>query len=221
VTAFANLEPIEREPTSSIIASAIRDRIMDGAFPPGMQLGEAQLARSLGVSRGPVREAMQRLIQEGLLHNERHRGVFVTTLDEGDVADIYLARSAIERVAAAALVASGDPAAFAELQSLVDQMDAALGESSWSRLMDLDLAFHQRMVERSGSKRLIRMYQSLVVETRMSLARLEPAYPRYSAIVAEHRVLLEALASGDAARAMACVDEHLDHAVSSLQAQTS
>lgn len=217
MSAFANLEPIDREATSSIIAAAIRDRIMDGSFSPGMQLGEAQLARSFGVSRGPVREAMQRLIQEGLLRNERHRGVFVVVLDDDDVRDVYRARGAIEREAAALLVRDPDTQSIGELQELVQAMDSLLDGGTWNELMDVDMEFHRRMVELSGSKRLSRMFEALLVETRMCLTQLESAYPRRNAIVAEHALLLEALVSGDAPRALRCVDEHLDHAVTSLK----
>lgn len=189
---------------------------MDGSFAPGMQLGEAQLARSFGVSRGPVREAMQRLIQEGLLRNERHRGVFVIALDDDDVRDIYLARAAIERVAAVLLLRSGDAAALAELEQLLHEMNDALASESWQQLMDLDMAFHRRMVELSGSKRLARMFDALLVETRMCLTELESAYPRRNAIVAEHALLLEAFRGGEEAQVLACIDAHLDRAVVNL-----
>src|SRR5919199_250066 len=98
------LEPVNKETTASIIAAQIRARIMDGTFSPGSQLGEAQLAARLHVSRGPVREALQRLIQEGLLENRRNRGVFVISLNDDDIADVYLVRGTIEREAARILM---------------------------------------------------------------------------------------------------------------------
>ncbi|MGH3815020.1 MAG: GntR family transcriptional regulator, partial [Pseudonocardiaceae bacterium] len=61
------LQPVSRQSTAAIIADRLRDAITRGAFPPGAQLGEVELAGRLGVSRGPLREAMQRLVQEGLL----------------------------------------------------------------------------------------------------------------------------------------------------------
>src|SRR4051794_22187249 len=94
--AFEVLDPVQRDSTPSIIAARIRDAVIDGTFPPGMQLSEAHIASRLGVSRGPVREALQRLIQEGLLRAERHRGVFVIELGIADVRDLYLARAAVE-----------------------------------------------------------------------------------------------------------------------------
>ncbi|MDQ3150864.1 MAG: GntR family transcriptional regulator, partial [Actinomycetota bacterium] len=91
---MSDLEPVSRESTAAIIAERLRDAIMRGVFPPGTQLGEVDLAGRLGVSRGPLREAMQRLVQEGLLRGERHRGLFVIDLGLADVRDVYAARLA-------------------------------------------------------------------------------------------------------------------------------
>ena len=94
-----SLRPVKREPAAIPIASQLTQAIMDGSLPPGHQLGEAELAAQLGVSRGPLREAMQRLVQQGIAVSEPHRGVFVTKLDEDDVRDIYFTRSAMEAAA--------------------------------------------------------------------------------------------------------------------------
>ena len=96
---LGELEPVPRRSTVEIVSDELRSAIMYGALEPGAQLGEAELAARLGISRGPLREAMQRLVQEGLLVSEPHRGLFVITLDEGDVEDVYLTRLAIERAA--------------------------------------------------------------------------------------------------------------------------
>src|SRR5699024_3616258 len=80
IDSTAGLEPVVQESTPSLIARALRRGIADGSLAPGTQLGEAALARSLGVSRGPLREAMQRLTQEGLLVSHRNRGLFVADL---------------------------------------------------------------------------------------------------------------------------------------------
>jgi len=94
---LTGLEPVERRSTAAIVADRIRTAIMRGTFPPGTQLGEVELAARLGVSRGPLREAMQRLVAEGLLRSERYRGLFVRELDAADVRDVYIARTAVER----------------------------------------------------------------------------------------------------------------------------
>lgn len=216
MTLSANLGPVERRATASVIAEVIRERVIDGSFPPGTQLGEVQLGEQLGVSRGPVREALQRLIQEGLLEGRPHRGVFVARLGEKDVLDVYAARRAVERAAAELLVERADRAALEDLARLVEHMEAAGERGRWSRVADLDRRFHETLVDAAGSPRLTRMFRTLLAETAMCLAALESAYPVRRDIAGEHRMLLEALAAGDVEQVLARTDEHLDHAVRHL-----
>lgn len=211
-----DLEPVERETTAAIIADRIRARIIDGTFRPGQQLGEVQLATQLQVSRGPIREAMQRLIQEGLLRNERHRGVFVVELADADVDDLYLARGAIEHAAAHVVAARGDEATFAELDAILARMTKAVRAGDWSAVADCDLRFHEAMVLASESKRLVRMFSTLLSETRMCLTPLEAAYPRREAVVEEHRNLLDAMRAGATDELARQLAAHFTHAVDNL-----
>ena len=94
------LQPLSQQSTPELIADQLRVKILDGTFPPHHQLAEVELAKQLQVSRGPVREAMQRLIQEGLVRSERNRGVFVIEMDADDARDVYVARGAVEKAAA-------------------------------------------------------------------------------------------------------------------------
>ena len=210
------LEPVNRETTPGVIAAQVRGRIMDGTFPAGSQLGEARLAGRLNVSRGPVREALQRLIQEGLLETRRNRGVFVASLDRDDVADVYLARRAVEREAVTILARRADEAAFGRLDELIEVMSSAADRKAWEDLADADLRFHEALVRSTNSKRLQRMFGTLLVETRMCLARLESAYPFHKRLVLEHRNLLGAMRRGDERVAMAVIDAHLEDAVEDL-----
>ena len=204
-----SLQPVPRRATASIIAETIRDRILDGSFEPGLQLTESQLAERLGVSRGPVREAFQRLVQEGLLDAAPHRGVFVTTLDVEDAADIALARMTIERTAAERVALRADSDTLAELGGLVEEMEAAAAGGDWRDIADLDLAFHERLVAGAGSSRLGRMYATLLAETRLCLRTLPARHPDPAEVVGEHQVLLRALAAGDAQAAADAVGAHL------------
>ncbi|HEY1486918.1 MAG TPA: GntR family transcriptional regulator, partial [Micromonosporaceae bacterium] len=151
-----SLQPLRLESTPALIADRLRAQILAGAFVADSQLSEMELARQLQVSRGPIREAMQRLIQEGLLRAERNRGVFVVDLDYDDARDVYLARSAVERTAAAIVARNSPESAFTELQRIVDQLAASL-DDAWSELVTHDLAFHQTLVAAAGSERLDRM----------------------------------------------------------------
>lgn len=211
-----SIEPVNLETTAEVIAGQVRARIMDGTFPPGSQIREARLALRLNVSRGPVREALQRLIQEGLLVNKKNRGVFVISLREEDIRDVYLARGAIEREAAKILIRRGDTEAFDRLEELVDRMSAASEKHEWPELADWDLGFHEMLVESSRSKRLQRMFSTLLVEARMCLSALESAYPIHERLVEEHRNILAAMRRGEEQQPLELIHAHLKGAVEDL-----
>lgn len=214
---LGELVPVTRRSTPEIIADELRSAIMYGQFTPGDQLGEADLAARLGVSRGPLREAMQRLVQEGLLRSEPHRGLFVIELDESDVQDVYLARLAIERQACQLVMAEHRAeAAVALTQSLADLVRAAEKHDRLA-MSDADQAFHQALVHASGSPRLERMANTLLVETRMCLNALQAKYPEPKDLVDEHRALLQAIKTGDEAKLLRLIEEHMTDSINRLR----
>jgi len=210
------LEPLQLQSTPALIADRLRSEILEGRFPPHTQLAEVELARQLQVSRGPIREAMQRLIQEGLLRAERNRGVFVVELGLDDARDVYLARGVIERAAAAIVAKERPEAALAELEEIVDRIAASVG--AWSELIGHDLAFHQTLVEAAGSPRLSRMFRTLIAETRLCLIRLEPFYQEGTEVVGEHQAIIEALRSGNRRRVDGLLQTHMDASAARLSA---
>jgi DNA-binding GntR family transcriptional regulator len=177
---------------------------------------EVRLATQLGVSRGPLREALQRLIQEGLLEHRRHRGVFVVRLNEGDVKDIYFIRETLEVPAVLQLVRNPSPEIFASLQELVESMSSAAQEGDRARVVQLDAEFHQKIVDGAGSVRLTRMFETVQAETRMCLGALRPSYPDEYDVVGEHRALLQALRSADEGTLTRLWIEHLRDAATAL-----
>lgn len=210
-----SLEPLSRESSASIIADQIRNGIMEGLFAPGEQLGEAQLAGQLGVSRGLLREAMQRLVQDGLLRSERYRGLFVVELDDGDICDVYLAREGVEQAAVRALL-QRDEMDLSELDKVVNQMSSAVRRRRPGSLPQLDLQFHATLVEASESTRLQRVMQSLLVETGMCQKQLQSSYADPAVRVAEHEQILSALHERDLDRALKLVSAHMTDAIDRL-----
>jgi DNA-binding GntR family transcriptional regulator len=213
---LSELEPVERRSTAAIVADRIRTAIMRGILPPGTQLGEVELAARLGVSRGPLREAMQRLVAEGLLRSERNRGLFVRDLDAADVRDVYTARAAIERAAGLLLIAGDRAAVTDRLTAALARMEAVTGDPV--ALADADHDFHAEFVAASGSPRLRRMADVLLVETRMCLAALQDTLPPAEALIAEHRQLRDAVRDGDAERLGAVLEAHMADAVERILA---
>lgn len=214
--AHRHLDPVVRESTPSIIAAKLRAAIRDGELAAGAQLGEAELARELGVSRGPLREGMQRLTQEGLLVSIPNRGLFVVEMTDADVRDMYVARSAIER-AAAAQVFERDPArTAAELMAIAEHMSAASDRERSDQIGESDLDFHDCLVAGACSPRLSRMHDTLLTETRMCINALGGTYPAPDVRVPEHRGIAEAVAAGDPALVDRLLVEHMDDAVQRL-----
>jgi DNA-binding GntR family transcriptional regulator len=210
---------LEDRPTSELIADQIREGILQGAFRPGEQVVEAQLAARMQVSRGPVREALQRLIQEGLLVSYRNMGVFVLELTASDIAEIYAARKAIETAAADAVLKSGKAAistTVTALRRVLGDMAGAVGTGDWSRLAELDLAFHSTLVGASGNSRLSRIYTTLAAESRICLAGLEDSYARIDALVKEHERIVDFLAEERGQALREEIERHMDKAVADL-----
>jgi DNA-binding GntR family transcriptional regulator len=212
LAARSGLEMLKIESTSAIVAQRVRSGILDGTFPPGTQLAEIDLAAQLGVSRGPVREALQRLIHEGLARSERNRGVFVVDLDASDARDVYFVRSVIETTAACRLAKSRDEAAIGRLEAVVEQMEA-MKDQPWSALVDIDLEFHRVLVSSAGSERLDRIFTTLSAETTLCLLYLERFYPDRIELVAEHQGFISVIRAGDVEVIEAVVDEHMRAAI--------
>jgi DNA-binding GntR family transcriptional regulator len=207
---------IPRATFASIVTERLRAAIVNGSLEPGSQLSEVELATSFGVSRGPVREALQRLVQEGLLLSEPHRGVFIPVLTDDDVRDIYLAREALESAAIRSIVADGTySAASQELGQHVAKMEDAEAAGDWESVGDSDLEFHVALVEASGSPRLQRMFSTVISETRLCLGVLTAADARAD-LVPEHRQICDLMRDGKTDQALVVLRKHYDDAVVTL-----
>jgi DNA-binding GntR family transcriptional regulator len=212
---------LPRATYASMVTERLRDSIVDGSLAPGSQLSEAELATRFGVSRGPVREALQRLIQEGLVRAEPHRGVFVPVLTEADVRDIYLAREALESAAVKHIIASGMSEEAADaIDPLVEKMADAEKADDWEAVGGYDLDFHTALVAASGSERLQRMFSTVISETRLCLGVLTSADAR-SELVEEHRQIAAMVRKGQSDDALKVLKQHFDDAIVTIQSRES
>jgi DNA-binding GntR family transcriptional regulator len=200
---------VPKRTLGSVITAQVRDRILDGTFPPGAQLNEVELATRFATSRGPVREALQRLVQDGLLLSAPHKGITVRAMTATDLDDLYFARSALERAAVLRLTERGAPAALlVSLDQDVRRMALAIEEQRWTDVPVADLAFHRHLVDAAGSERLSAMYASLSDQTRLGLNIVLSTYESRTNLVDEHLELLGLLGAGDRAALLAALDGH-------------
>lgn len=214
-----NLAPARRVSTVDHIAAELRSAIASGRLEPGAQLGEAELATRFGVSRGPLREAMQRLVSEGILHAIANRGVFVSELTLADMIDVYRTRATIEQAALDLILADRRAEAHEALGPSVEAMRTAARAGDDAGVSDGDQAFHEVLVEVAGSPRLARAMRTLVVETRLCLGELVTTYPDPGTQVREHEDLREAIRTAPAEQVKQLLAAHLADATSRLEAK--
>jgi DNA-binding GntR family transcriptional regulator len=210
---------LEGRPTAQLIADQLREQIVQGTFRPGQQINESAVASQLRTSRGPLREALQRLCQEGLLISHRNRGVFVLELSSADIKEIYAVREAVELAASDTLLNAPQEQindVCEVLEEILRDMAKQVAASDWQAIARLDMQFHTSFVAGTGNSRLIRIYETLAAESRMCILSLEVSYPRLDVLVEEHQNLLDLLQAGDRRGLRQAVKRHLHKAVEDL-----
>lgn len=212
----STLRPLVQQSTPARVAARVRRAIANGDFPPGSQLHEVALARQLGVSRGPLREGLQRLTQEGLLTAIRNRGLFVVDLTPENVRDMFLAREAIERCAASVLLRGDHVAAADALEPLLEQMAQAAEAGDSHGVAEADIGFHEKLVALTGSERLRRIHETQAAEARICVHALGSTYDDDVQRVAEHRAIARALREGHAELTDRLLVAHMADAVAEL-----
>src|SRR5262249_29284077 len=146
------LRPAARQTLSEHTAASLREAIFGGLFQPGQRLAEAQIARSLKVSRAPVREALAALEQEGLISRSANRGMIVALLTRKDLDEICSLRLPLEILATQHVSRNGTEDDFARLEANIRRTD---GAATAERLAELDLGFHELLVRAAGHGRLL------------------------------------------------------------------
>lgn len=214
--------PLARTSTVDLIAQELRSAIYSGALPVGSALREVEISQQLGVSRSPLREAAQRLVQEGLLTAIPGRGLRVSVIEGKAVDDVYTARLAVESQAARIIAArsrGGDTRAVDTVAAAFsDLIRASEGDDPWV-IGDADLAFHRTLVSEAGSARLSRMMASLAIETRIASLSATEAYVVRRSISPTYERLITALRAGDADSAIRALEAQFSDAVRRLHGE--
>ncbi|MFI1919667.1 GntR family transcriptional regulator [Nocardia sp. NPDC020380] len=217
-----SLPKVARRGLAHEAADVIRRAIFTGDIAPGAPLREVELAASLGVSRGSVREGLARLEREGLVRSGWHRGTTVIDLTARDVEEVYTLRAALDRVAAVRAQAIAKPDDLARLGDLVEAMATELsGNADGLRLLDLDIAFHDRIYDIADNTRLTHAWHAVRAQVYLFQSRrVALGYEHYrQRVVDEHRELVTLLRSGTPEPLARYAEEHVDEARRSLLAQ--
>jgi DNA-binding GntR family transcriptional regulator len=216
---LSRLKTLERTSTSDRISSELRQMIIEGSLLPGEQLGEARIADQLGVSRAPVREALQQLVQQKLLVATRNKGVSVVTFTASDIWEIYDARCAIESHAAVRILEGGPGTrvrATDALRTVLGGLKSALKRGDHSEISAADLKFHMTLVAMADNSRLVDAYSILSAQALTCINRLEIALPSGEEVIDDHDSLIDALATGERDVVVKAITDHLTLAASHL-----
>ncbi|HYC47122.1 MAG TPA: FCD domain-containing protein [Burkholderiales bacterium] len=193
----------------AICETEIERMILDADLELGARINELALAARLGISRGPVREACRSLVQAGLLEARANRGFFVRKLTHAEVVDLYDLRAGLMRLAGQLVAQRITPEQLAQLRDLTVAMDAACAEGETARFQDLNVEFHAALVHAAGNRRLQAVYQGLGKESRLFRRRGLVSKSALEASNREHHTIVDAIASRDATRAAATMENHI------------
>ena len=226
MTVGSTLPPVERRVLRQDILLGLRSGILNGDILAGTRQLEIPLAAELSVSRGPVREALRRLEQEGLVEFYPHRGAVVVGVGESEIETIYAIRALLEERAFAKACRQIDDAELDALAETVEKMIAASEEGDATAVAEYDMRFHGRVVELSGFSYLRRLWTSIDGVVRLRAARdaerpevadTKSAREWLSQPSIEHRALIEALRSRRPQTAAKAARAHITRALEHLK----
>lgn len=189
----------------------IRERILDGQYAPGQSLRAQDIAEATTLSRTPVREALGRLVQDGLVIRNDGWGFMVRTPSFQDVLDLFNVRAALEVEAARAAVARLDAAAVRDLSARLDASAAAHARGDDVGSIRLARAFHVAITELSGNRLLLEMLKGINDRIHMvGIALIKGMPGRAAEVLEENRRILSALVRKDAAALEVAVRGHIE-----------
>ncbi|MFJ8542728.1 GntR family transcriptional regulator [Streptomyces sp. NPDC093586] len=188
----------------------LKGAVLANRLQPGDSLSVPALAAQMGISRSPVREAVQRLIHDGLATHVPHRGAVVATVDVEDVRQLYVVREVMEGLAARLATERLDATKVAELRELLEDHERVVASGENEKLhIEMDMAYHRLIREVAGNAHLTAALDTIQGKAHLALHSLwrSPDAPRLA--LEEHRRIFEAMTAGDTDAAEQAAREHV------------
>ncbi|MEW6579972.1 MAG: GntR family transcriptional regulator [Chloroflexota bacterium] len=203
------LSQINNKPLREQVLDALREAIVQGDLKPGQTLIEADLAAQLGISRAPIREALQILNSEGLLEIVPYRGTTVRRLSRQDIEELYSLRSVLEEFAMRRIIAHDNPDDIALLRAHYSKMLTAAEKGNLKELNELDRAFHATLIDLSRHNLLAVVWSMVALRIRQVMALLNMRNQDIKQIAYNHLPIIDALEDGDENRAVTLIKRHI------------
>jgi len=203
-------------PLRDVVFNTLRQAILRGELKPGERLMEIQLANKLGVSRTPVREALHKLEQEGLVLTIPRKGAEVADISEKSLHDVLEVRRALE---ALAIQLACDKMTVVQIQELADAAQAfrdTLGSDDITRIAEADVAFHDVIHLATGNQRLIQLLNNLREQMyRFRVEHLKKEY-YYPQLLKEHEEMIRYIKARKKDEATKIAGQHVDNQVDAV-----
>ena len=206
------LSRLARTPLAQQVADGIIEAVAAGAIKPGERVTDTDIARELGVSRNPVREAMKMLEAQGIIVSTPHRSTHVVAFDRRKVDQLADARVAIEKVAfgEAAEACANDPELIQKLDRIIEAMEDAARRHDLNGITKADLAFHRTVCIASKNEIILTLWETIARHMRISFnLEIEEDTAPPEDIPRHHRALRDALARGDRSEVEYEIESHI------------
>lgn len=211
-------ESVESTDLVGLVEAELTRAIVEGHLPPGSRIVEADIARRMGISRAPVREAARRLERQGVLVSRPRHGFAVRTISVQEIDDLYEVRLSIELTSIELACRRADDAGLARVKALVDTMVREAATQAQDERIASDLALHTLICDLSGNAHLRRIFQNTQTELRMIIALIDAVYHDPATVASLHYPIVDALMKRDGDAAKAAMRVHLEDAWQNVRA---
>ena len=201
MNALTPLQLLQAHSLPSLVQAEIEQMILRGELCAGQRINEVELAEHFRTSRGPVREALRALSECGLVRTERNRGAFVREVSITEADEVYDVREALDELIGRRLAERITQEQLTALRALLAQMDEATGREDLRRYHELNVRFHEALVDFVGNARLSDTYRRLTKELLLFRLRGLKEGGGFAVSNAEHKAIVRAIASRDPERA--------------------
>lgn len=201
---------IQKVILSNQVKEELLDDILAGKYQPGDRLVESQIAKTMGISQSPVREALRDMVAMRFVEVEPHKGARVRKIDQREIMEIYPVRASLEELAGQ-LATEAVVAELNDLEKAVDRMTRAFEKRDARKMAHWDVNFHRTILEASGNEILIEAWNALMIEARtfVTLSNLIKYRPDLN-LADWHDPIIDALREGDPMRCGAVMRNHVE-----------
>lgn len=217
---ITDIPQANRERIADAVYTTLRRAIVRHELKPGTHLSVPALAEQFGVSRSPVREAVQRVLREGLATELPHRGAFVTAFKTPELEPLYEVRRALDGLVARLAATRIDRPGLLQLEQILEAQARAIAVDDIERHVDTDIGFHAAMLQAARNPVLEEMLKQVYDRIRSAmLGRVSPTGPKLA--LEDHRAIFKAVAAGNADAAEKAAHRHVSRVLQRLSKMQS